>query len=288
MTSLLQALQWQSKIDRNTIDQIKSLINPPALVGVIMEMMLTLLHHNSLGDTPTDGSEGPLSTHHSSIMNLQKKRSANTLQNSKLDREQWQAIQLAIGDSQKFLNLLGAFKWENGLDAYSINLIESMLVTSKNSDQLQNMGQASPSSASGPTALISVSTARYASEAVAIMCAYVIAIADYHYLIEPCQQASDIVLQCINAYRKLQNSSRNMSGVEEVEFIPITHRFLSSTAEGFDEIAELEEDELQNEIESIECEYDKLVIKKHKLGLECTNLSEKLTCQTVTGKVRCM
>ena len=276
VTSLLQALQWQSKIDRNTIDQIKSLINPPALVGVIMEMMLTLLHHNSLGDTPTDGGEESLSAHHSSIVNLQKKRSANTLQNSKLDREQWQAIQLAIGDSQKFLDLLGAFKWENGLDTYSMNLIESMLVTSKNSDQSQSTAQASPSSTSGPTALISVSTARYASEAVAIMCAYVIAIVDYHYLIEPCQQASDNVLRYMNAYRKLQNSGRNMSSTGEVEFIPITHRFLSATTEGVDELAELEEDALQNEIESIECEYDKLVIKKHKLGLECSNLSEKL------------
>ena len=238
--------------------------------------MLTLLHHNSLGDAPTDGGEDSLSSHHSSIMNLQKKRSANTLQNSKLEREQWQAIQLAIGDSQKFLDLLGAFKWENGLDTYSINLIESMLVTSKNSDQLQSMVQASPLSASGPTALISVSTARYASEAVAIMCAYVIAIADYHYLIEPCQQASGNVLQCMNAYRKLQNSGRSMSNGGEIEFIPITHRFLSATTEGIDEIAELEEDALQGEIESIESKYDKLVIKKHKLGLESSSLSEKL------------
>ena len=278
LTSLLKALQWQSKIDRNTIDQIKSLINPPALVGVIMEMMLTLLQHNSSVDATTNGGEESLSSHHSSIMNLQKKRSANTLQNSKLDREQWQAIQLAIGDSQKFLDLLGAFKWENGLDTYSINLIESMLVTSKNSDQLQGMVQASPGSASGPTALISVNTARYASEAVAIMCAYVIAIADYHYLIEPCHQASDNVLQCMNAYRRLQNSGRSLSSTGDVEFIPITHRFLSGTTEGIDEIAELEldEDALQSEIEYIESEYDKLVIKKHKLGLECSNLSEKL------------
>ena len=70
-----------------------------------------------------------------------------------------------------------------------------MLVTSKNNSQSQNnsQAQASPSSSGGATALISVNIARYASEAVAIMCAYVIAIADYHYLIEPCQLASDKV-----------------------------------------------------------------------------------------------
>ena len=231
--------------------------------------MLTLLHHNSCGDTPTEES----------LVTLHKKRSANTLQNSKLEREQWQSIQLAIGDSQRFLDLLGAFKWENGLDTFSINLIESMLVTSKNSSQSQNNSQAqtSPSSSGGATALISVNTARYASEAVAIMCAYVIAITDYHYLIKPCQLTSDKVLQCMNVVRRLQNSGRSLgSSGEDTEFIPINHRFLSGGSEGIDEILELDEDELRSEIESIEDEYDKLVIKKHKLGLECSSLTEKL------------
>ena len=242
-----------------------------------MEMMLTLLHHNSSSDSSTDSAEESSSSHHMSIMNLQKKRSANTLQNSKLEREQWQAIQLAIGDSQKFLDLLGAFKWESGLDTYSINLIESMLVTSKNSDQTQSTMQASSSSTNGPTALISVNTARYASEAVAIMCACVIAIADYHYLIEPCQQATDNVLLCMNTCRKLQNSGGRMSSAGDVEFVPIAHRFLSGAADGIDDITEVDdEDVLLSEIESIEVEYDELVIKKHKLGQECLSLSEKL------------
>ena len=74
-----------------------------------------------------------------------------------------------------------------------------MLVTSKNNSQSQNnsQAQASPSSSGGATALISVNTAQYASEAVAIMRAYVIAIVDYHYLIEPCQLASDKVAKNI-------------------------------------------------------------------------------------------
>lgn len=243
-----------------------------------MAMVLTLLHHYSCGDAPVDGSEEPAGSQHSSMLLLQKKRSANTLQNSKLDREQWQSIQLAIGDSQNFLDLLAAFKWENGLDEYSIDLIESMLVTSKNSGQLQssNQVQASPSSSSGATALISVNNARYASEAVAIMCAYVIAIADYHYLIEPCQRAGDKVLECMNALQKLHSSTKNTSITGEVEFIPINHRFLAGAIEGLEEILELDEDELSNDIESLENEYDKLVIKKHKLGLECSALSEKL------------
>ena len=268
MFILLQARQCEGKIDRNTIDQIKSLINPPALVGVIMEMMLTLLHHNSsLGETSTEASYDALST-----TLLQKKKSASTLQSSKLEREQWQAIQLAIGDSQKFLDLLNAFKWENGLDSYSIDLIESMLVTSRVSS---GAVQDSPSSSGGSTALISVTTARYASEAVAIMCAYTVAITEYHYLIAPCKEATDNMLFLTNALRKLQNSARTESCAADEEFIPIRHRFLS-TSEGLDVLAELEEDDLKHEIDGIEDEYDKLVIKKHKLGVECANLSEKL------------
>ena len=86
-----------------------------------------------------------------------------------------------------------------------------MLVTSKNNSQSQNnsQAQASPSSSGGAAALISVNTARYASEAVAIMCAYVIAIADYHYLIEPCQLASDKVAN--NIFRPLNYCLKYMS-----------------------------------------------------------------------------
>ena len=235
-----------------------------------MEMILTLLHHNSSsGETPTEASYDTLST-----ALLHKKKSASTLQSSKLEREQWQTIQLAIGDSQKFLDLLNAFKWENGLDSYSINLIESMLVTSRIGSSTV---QESPSSSSGggSTALISVTTARYASEAVAIMCAYTVAIAEYHYLIAPCQEAADNVLYFTNVLRKLQSSARTESGVADEEFIPIRHRFLS-TSEKLDVLAELEEDDLRHEIDGIENEYDKLVIKKHKLGVECASLSEKL------------
>ena len=46
-------------------------------------------------------------------------------------------------------------------------------------------------------ALISVNSVQYVSEAIAIMCAHVITIANYHYLTDPCQLASDItVYEC--------------------------------------------------------------------------------------------
>ena len=54
----MQALHWQSKIDRNTIDQIKSLANPPKLVGTIMELILTLLQQYGTGAEQAGSLEG--------------------------------------------------------------------------------------------------------------------------------------------------------------------------------------------------------------------------------------
>ena len=66
---------------------------------------------------------------------------------SKMEKEQWTAIQLAIGDSQKFLDLLNGLKWENGLSADAVNLIESRLATSHT-----NLTAAEPSGSVSSTA----------------------------------------------------------------------------------------------------------------------------------------
>ena len=61
--------------DCNSIDQIKTLVNPLTLVKVIIKISLILLHHNSCGDALTEEL----------LLMLQKKRSANILHSSKLE-----------------------------------------------------------------------------------------------------------------------------------------------------------------------------------------------------------
>ena len=49
-----------------------------------------------------------------------------------MEKEVWQGIQVAIGDSQRFLDLLAGLKWEEGLSPDAVNLIESRLATTAN------------------------------------------------------------------------------------------------------------------------------------------------------------
>ena len=66
---------------------------------------------------------------------------------ARMEKEAWQAIQLAIGDSQRFLDLLAGLKWEDGLSPDAVNLIESRLATSVN----QSRGGSTSELASRPS-----------------------------------------------------------------------------------------------------------------------------------------
>lgn len=164
-----------SKIDRNTIDQIKSLNNPPLLVGTIVELMLRLLQDPSDPTSPSLPARKP-----------------NVVPSSKMEREYWTQLQQGIGDSQHFLDLLDKLKWEEGLSAKSINLIESKLATSRtpvSASMRSTSSNASSGSQGSSGGLITVSMARHASESVAVMCAFAIAIVDYHYSFKPYHNA---------------------------------------------------------------------------------------------------
>ena len=161
------------------IDQIKTLPSPPALVGTIMELMLTLLK------TYRKDSIQPLmqSTSHDP-----RKKATTGSVSTKMEKEQWLQLQIAIGDSQRFLDLINNLKWEEGLPKEAIDLIESKLATSHNS---KNGGTSQPwtsdssSSRSDPPNLITVSMAKHASESAAVMCEFAIAIVEYQYSFEP-------------------------------------------------------------------------------------------------------
>ena len=108
---------------------------------------------------------------------------------SKMEKEQWMAIQLAIGDSQKFLDLLNGLKWENGLSLDALNLIESRIATSHMSPKPAEPSGSAPSTAGSidtrQPSLITVSMARHAAESAATMCAFAVAIVEYHYSFKP-------------------------------------------------------------------------------------------------------
>ena len=114
--------------------------------------------------------------------------------NSKMERDQWGQLQLAIGDSQRFLDLINSLKWEDGLHKDAIKLIESKLATSRNSRSSNIDSNVSTSdsvtSRTSHTGLVTVSMAKHAAESAASMCGFAVAIVEYQYSFEPYRLAN--------------------------------------------------------------------------------------------------
>lgn len=116
-------------------------------------------------------------------------------QTAKMEKEHWVSLQVAIGDSQRFLDLLSSLKWEDGLSTEAMNLIESQLATSRNSpggttgSYPSTADSAASSEQAGGGGLITVSMAKHAAESVAFMCGFAIAIVEYQYTFEPFRAA---------------------------------------------------------------------------------------------------
>ena len=185
-----KAVQWQNKIDRNTIDQIKTLNNPPYLVGTIMELMLTLLWQygtNGQEGSPNDSTNG--TPGHSITTNLLKRKTSTMVSGStRMEKDQWNAIQLAIGDSQKFLDLLSSLKWESGLSTDAVNLIKSRIALDdepSGGGQLESSSSSRSSTGVKQNELITISMARYAAESAAHMCGFAVAIVKYNESFKP-------------------------------------------------------------------------------------------------------
>ena len=101
---------------------------------------------------------------------------------TRMEREQWLAIQQAIGDSQNFLELLNGLKWQDGLKTKAVHLIESKLATSHNTSVSKVV---STPSTGDRKPLITVSMAKHAAECAATMCAFAVAIVEHHHSFQP-------------------------------------------------------------------------------------------------------
>ena len=114
------------------------------------------------------------------------------------------SLQQAIGDSQRFLDLLNSLKWEDGLPAEAVSLIESKLATSHNNSGTQ--GERHPSTADsvssasekGARGLITVSMAKHAAESAAFLCGFAVSIVEYQRTFEPYRAAEKKVAKLRN------------------------------------------------------------------------------------------
>ena len=116
-----------------------------------------------------------------------------------MEKEQWNSIQIAIGDSQKFMDLVEGLKWPDGLSPDAVNLIESKLATSASQlpekSDLSRLPSVSDSAAAskpgGKQPLITVAMARHAAESAAVMCAFAVAIVQYNHSFKPYKLARE-------------------------------------------------------------------------------------------------
>ena len=204
MKSKEAALHWQGKIDRNAIDQVKSLNNPPQLVGIIMELMLTLLqqygadpHNGSVSDGSSSSTPG-----HVPFPTSKKRKFSTATDTAKQEKEQWNAIVIAIGDSQRFLDLLNGLKWEDGLSTDAVNLVLSKLaIPGKNIpvtglEGSINGGHVDPKGqAAAVEGLITESMALHAAESAANMFRFAASIVEYNDSFKPYKIAAEQLLQ---------------------------------------------------------------------------------------------
>lgn len=171
-----------------------------------MELVLTLLQNYGTPSTSSsssnNGDSNATTTPHNTLHTAKKRTSSLNLtpQSAKMEKDQWGLLQLAIGDSQRFLDLLNSLKWEDGLPIEAVNLIESKLATSHNSP-VTPQGESHPSTADsasssaerGTGGLITVSMAKHAAESVAFMCGFAVSIVEYQRTFEPYRAASEKV-----------------------------------------------------------------------------------------------
>lgn len=196
------ATHWHNKIDRNAIDQLKTLNSPPRLVGTIMELVLTLLRQ--YGTESQNGSASEFGSSASTPGHIPSSKRKKSLipasgQTARIEKEQWNAVQIAIGDSQNFLDLLNGLKWQDGLSTDAVNLILSKLAIPGKNVPLSSSGSDPSLSASEKKRktedLITVPMARHAAESAASMCAFAVAIVEYNDSFKPYKLAVEKLAQ---------------------------------------------------------------------------------------------
>ena len=216
----LQATLAQSSIDRNTVDQIKSHNNPPSLVGEIMELIISLLQQHG-------GHPGATSDQPSTTPTMQK----HAKKTGKLDKEHWANLQAAIGDSQRFMEMIRGLRWEDGLSMGAVHLIKSRLSMAHletEGDVTNGAKNGSGTLESGSDQLITISAARHASKGVASMCTFAVNIVNYHYKLEAFKK-----VQVRLEHLRKDHASKLKWQVTSLESEPLS-LYVCSASEGID------------------------------------------------------
>eukprot|EP00117_Sycon_ciliatum_P045642 scpid309/ scgid0180/ Dynein heavy chain 8, axonemal; Axonemal beta dynein heavy chain 8; Ciliary dynein heavy chain 8 len=301
-----KVLAVKAKIDRNTMERIRTLNSPPTLIGEVMEMIQETLRFYapisaSQEGTPASGSQvstlgdtsskaGPPQTPAAAL----KRRQTGGLQlqlQSKIDKDRWADIQLSIGDPQRFVDSLFAVPWEDTLEPAILNLLESRLKPQQvevREPTHRRVGVRTTAAAATPRpkatglkdgaprathmeTMITVKKAKYASEDTAILTSYMLAIVDYQRALQPhivaCDQLGELKSELSGLL--LQSKLQSQPSEEASRAAtpaPPVHRGLVLSP---DEVTRL-----KDEMAEAQRQYDEAVMKKFTLSLRLKEINE--------------
>ena len=260
------------KITRSTLENVKSLHNPPKQVIPVLESLVFLVsrHHRAQSCIPNSRFDSSFCVENNSDVSCLLESNQLQAHHPKLARQQthqanrgplpvapkgsaeaWNSIQQAIGqDAQKFLDALASMTWKFGLDREVIQYIEKNFATSRNTAQ-QKAG----------TGFITVQSAKHAAEGAGVICAYITALAEYNYIYKQHCVLEEEIYQ-INSEIS-QMVQQQVTPQIDLPTLTYEKRFIDE-----EQVAEYDLDSLQKELNEVEAEFHKAVYQQHQLKEE--------------------
>ncbi|ESO89151.1 hypothetical protein LOTGIDRAFT_229063 [Lottia gigantea] len=281
-----QVTEWKNKIDRSCIETIRSMSNPPMLVGQVMEMVMTLIGKRLPSQrivevrehTGKEDMSSRISSSSSSTKHLVKK--SKQKEGERFDRSVWKGMLLTMSDSVKFVDMVRNVPWEDGLPEDVLRAVESYLAISKDG-QLGVYGDASmldtsdkhkrTPSPDGRQAGITIAAAKYSNEDCATLVNYSIAIVEYCRLCSPLKAAKERQQELAREIEENERKQRQQEEEPENDDQP----------NAVDE--NLTEDDLpriQEEENGLQRKFDEAVMEKHSLEMELQSMNERLKAAT--------
>ena len=257
-----------NKIGRITLENVKSLHSPPKQVIPVLETLVFLLKRqqralSSVHSIKFDMSVCTENTDAPSCLEPFQVHPKLTRQHTLAARtpsvpvaprgsaEAWNSVQQAIGqDSQKFLDSLASITWKFGLDHEVIQFIERNFATSKITAQHK-----------ASTGLITVQSAKHAADGAGIICAYIIALAEYNYIYKKhCVFEEEI---CLIRSEIIDMSEQQVTPHIDLPTLTYEKHFIDEQ-----QVSEYDIDALETELIEVEAEFHKAVYQQHQLKEE--------------------
>ncbi|XP_076466964.1 uncharacterized protein LOC143298129 [Babylonia areolata] len=300
-----QVLVWKSKVDRQCIERLKAFQSPPVLVGQVMEMVMILIgkrlpsqriQEARGGDyTAKEDLSSRMSSSSSStkliVKKTERQRSAKQVKDSeRFDRAQWKSMVQTMTESTKFVDMLHNVSWEDGLPTDVLQAVESYLAVSKegqlgvtgegsmleNASEKQFMAIKRSASPQGRNSGITISAAKYSSEDCATLVQYTIAIVEYTRRCGPLKASIERMHELEREIEENERLQKQAEAEARLRKAKPKEEEEKKEEEPEEELSEADLPRLQEEVNSLQVQFDQAVVEKHSLHMELQSMNERL------------